>query len=67
MNKNIGKIDIIVRLLIAVLVFILFFMVQITGIIAIVLMAAAAGLIITTIFGICPLYYVFRISTLRKE
>jgi hypothetical protein len=65
MKKNIGKTDMTVRLVLAVLLVILYFFVgKITGLIFIIL---AIILALTALTRTCPLYYIFRTDTLEKE
>lgn len=63
MKKNMGTVDIVIRLLIAALVVILYFTHVITGTLGIILLIFAGIFIITSVFGICPLYLPFGIST----
>jgi len=67
MKKNMGTIDIIVRLVIAALVAVLYFMHVISGITGIILLIIAGVLIITSILGVCPLYMVLGINTRGKK
>jgi len=65
MKKNIGKNDMIVRLVLAALLVILYFFVgRITGLIFIII---AIILAITALARTCPLYYIFRTDTLDKK
>jgi len=65
MTKNIGKTDMIVRLVLAaVLVILYFFVGRITGLIFIIL---AIILALTAVARTCPLYYIFRTDTLDKK
>ena len=67
MKKNMGTIDITIRLVIAALVIVLYFTNVISGILAIVLLIFAGIFILTSIFGVCPLYLPFGISTRSKK
>jgi uncharacterized membrane protein len=67
MKKNMGTIDVIIRLVIAALLIILYFTHVISGILGIVLLIIAAIFILTSIFNICPLYLLFGISTRPKK
>jgi hypothetical protein len=67
MKKNMGLIDRIIRVLIAVTVVILYFMGILSGTWAIVLLALSGIFILTSIFGICPLYMPFGIKTCKKK
>ena len=67
MKKNMGTIDIIVRLVIAAIVAVLYFTNVISGIPGIILLIIAGVLTLTSIFSICPLYLAFGFSTRSKE
>ena len=65
MKKNIGKTDVIVRLVVAALLVILYFFVgKVLGLIFVIL---AIILAVTALTGVCPLYYIFRLNTLEKK
>jgi Na+(H+)/acetate symporter ActP len=59
MKKNMGTIDRVIRILLAVIVIILYLTGSITGIAAIILGILAVVFIITGIIGFCPLYVPF--------
>ena len=63
MKKNMGTIDKVIRILVAVAVAILFFTNVITGVIGIVLIALAAIFVITSLISFCPLYLPLGINT----
>ena len=67
MKKNMGTIDIIVRLVIAAVVAVLYFTNVISGIPGIILLIIAGVLTLTSIFSICPLYLALGLSTRSKE
>jgi hypothetical protein len=67
MKKNMGTIDIVIRVLIAVVIAVLFFTKVISGWLAIVLLVIAVAFIITSIIGFCPIYLPFKIDTRKKE
>ncbi|CAM4185520.1 YgaP family membrane protein [Gillisia limnaea] len=67
MNKNMGKADRILRILLAVVVAILYFTEAISGTAAIILLILAGILILTSFVGFCPLYAPFKISTRKKQ
>jgi hypothetical protein len=67
MKKNMGIIDITIRLVIAALVIVLYFTHVISGILAIILLIFAGIFILTSFFSFCPLYLPFGISTRKKE
>jgi len=67
MKKNMGTIDKVIRILVAVVVVILYFTNVISGTLAIVLLALSAIFIVTSIVSICPLYMLFGLSSRKKE
>ena len=67
MKKNMGAIDRVIRILIAALVIILYFFTNlIPGTLGIILLTLTGVIILTAIFGICPLYMPFKLSS-KKE
>jgi hypothetical protein len=67
MKKNMGTIDRIIRILLAIVVIILYITGSITGFAAIILGILAIVFIITSMIGFCPLYVPFKISTIGKS
>ena len=67
MEKNMGFIDKLIRIIIAVVIAVFYFTGQITGSAAIVFGIIAVVFILTSIIGICPLYIPFKISTKKKD
>jgi hypothetical protein len=67
MKKNMGLVDRIIRILIAVVVVILYFTNVISGTLAIVLLVFSGIFILTSIIGSCPLYMLFGFSTKSKK
>ncbi len=67
MKANMGLIDRVVRISLAVVVAILFLTGQITGTAAIVLGVLAVVFVLTSAVSFCPLYIPFGISTKKKE
>lgn len=67
MKKNMGTVDRVIRVLLAVVVIVLYLTGNITGIAAIILGILAFVFIITSLIGFCPLYVPFKISTIRKS
>lgn len=63
MKKNVGKTDMIVRLIIAVVILGLYFGGAVSGTLGIVLLVIAAIAILTGLVNICPLYYILGITT----
>jgi hypothetical protein len=67
MKKNMGLVDRSVRTVLAVVIAILYFTNQISGITAIVLGLFAVVFLITSFMSFCPLYAPFKLSTLKKS
>jgi len=66
MKKNMGFIDRIVRTLLAVIVLLLYWTGNISGIAAVILLIFAIIFIVTSTISFCPLYVPLKFST-RKE
>jgi hypothetical protein len=67
MKKNIGTIDKVVRIMVAVVVVALYFSNIISGTLAIIMLAASAVFVVTSLLGFCPLYLALNLSTRKKE
>ncbi len=67
MKKNMGIIDITIRLVIAALVVVLYFTQVISGLLGIVLLVFAGILILTSILTFCPIYLPFGLSTKSRK
>jgi hypothetical protein len=67
MKKNMGNLDRIIRLLVAAVVVVLYFLNVISGTLAIVLLIVAAIFVATSFISFCPLYLPFKINTCLKE
>ncbi len=67
MKKNMGNIDRIVRITLAVVIGILYFTNQISGLAVIILGIFAVIFLVTSTFGFCPLYWPFKLSTVKEE
>lgn len=63
MKKNMGSLDRIIRVSLAVLVAVLYFTNVISGTWAIILGILALVFLLTSLVGVCPLYMPFKIST----
>ena len=64
MKKNMGTADKIIRILIAVVIAVLYFMEVISGTVAIVLGVLAVIFVLTSLVSFCPLYLPFGIKRL---
>ncbi len=67
MKKNMGRIDRVIRTSLAVVVAILYFAGEISGVTALVLGIFAVVLLVTSVMSFCLLYAPFRISTTKKD
>jgi len=67
MKRNMSKTDRIVRTIIAALFAYLYFGGVVGGTLGIVLMVVAVVFLFTAIFGFCPLYALFKMSTLKGK
>lgn len=63
MKQNMGTVDRLVRLAIAVIVGVLYLADVISGVLAIVLGVVALIFLVTGLVGVCPLYLLLNIST----
>lgn len=66
MKKNMGTIDRVVRIVVAIAVLALFLTHVIAGPLAIVLGVIAAVFVLTSFVGVCPLYIPLKVSTAKK-
>jgi len=67
MKKNMGNIDKVIRILVAVVFVVLYFTHVISGTLGIILLILATVFVVTSILGFCPLYLPFGLSTNKKE
>jgi small-conductance mechanosensitive channel len=66
MPENMGIIDRVIRVILAVVVAVLYFTNLISGTAAIILGILAIIFVITSLIGFCPLYVPLKISTKKK-
>jgi hypothetical protein len=67
MKKNMGLADKAIRILVAVVIAVLYFTHQISGMTATILGVLAVVFTLTSVMGTCPLYLPFGISTKKKD
>jgi Protein of unknown function (DUF2892) len=67
MKKNMGSVDRIFRVLVAVAIAVLYFTHIITGTLGIVLLVLGGIFVLTSLVGFCPLYTPFGINTCKKK
>jgi len=66
MKKNMGNVDRVIRILVAVVVLILYFTHVITGTLAVILLILAGIFVVTSFIGFCPLYVLLGFNTVKK-
>lgn len=66
MKKNMGTADKVVRILMAIVITVLYFVNQISGTAAVILLLLAGIFVLTSFVSFCPLYLPFGISTRKK-
>jgi len=66
MKKNMGTIDKVIRILIAVVFAVLFFTNVVTGTLGIILLVLGVVFVLTSLISFCPLYWPFGINTGKK-
>ena len=67
MKKNMGTVDKVIRILVAVFIGVLYFTNVISGTLAIILGILAVVFVLTSFISFCPLYLPFGISTFRNK
>lgn len=67
MKKNMGNIDRIIRILVAIIIAVLFFTNVISGTLGIVLLVLAGVFVLTSLISFCPLYTLVGINTCPKD
>lgn len=67
MKKNMGTIDKVLRLIVAVAFLVLFFTKIIEGTLGIILVVLAVVFAVTSLIGVCPLYTPLGINTSKKK
>jgi len=67
MKQNMGTIDRVIRVILAILVLVLYLAGSISGTAAIILGIFAVIFVLTSLVGFCPLYGPLGISTKRKK
>ncbi len=67
MKKNMGSVDRIARVLVALVIAVLYFTDQMSGLAATILGLLAVIFILTSSIGFCPLYAPFKFTTLKKQ
>lgn len=66
MNKNMGSLDRIIRIALAVAVGVLYALGVISGTVALILGILAVVFLLTGVVSVCPIYSALRLSTRKK-
>ncbi len=67
MKQNMGTIDRVIRVILAIVVLVLYLRGSITGTAAIILGIFAVIFVLTSLVGFCPAYVPFKISTKKSS
>jgi hypothetical protein len=67
MKKNMGTVDKVVRILIALAIVLLYFLDVISGTLGIVLLVLAGIFVLTSLVSFCPLYVPIGLNTGKKK
>jgi len=67
MKKNMGSADKLIRLMVAAIIVVLYFMGILSGTLGIVFLVIAAVFAVTSFVSFCPLYVPFGFSTAAKQ
>lgn len=67
MKANMGSIDKLLRLLLAIVLILLFYFEVLTGTSGIIALIVALVLTVTSLINFCPLYAIFKINTCTKK
>ncbi|MBK7099958.1 MAG: DUF2892 domain-containing protein [Sphingobacteriales bacterium] len=67
MKKNLGKVDKIIRVLLALVIGFLYYKGVISGISGIIFMALALIFVLTSLVSFCPIYALIGINTCKKK
>jgi len=63
MNKNMGAVDKLVRLVVALLLILGYFQELVSGVLGIIFLIVAGIFILTSLVSVCPIYSIFGISS----
>lgn len=63
LKQNMGSLDQMIRILVALVIGVLYYMGVISGVLAIILGIVAVIFLVTSLFKFCPLYLPFGLST----
>lgn len=63
MKKNMGAVDKLVRLVVALLLILSYFQELVSGVLGVVFLVVAGIFILTSLVSVCPIYSIFGISS----
>jgi len=66
MKKNLGNLDRVIRVLVAIILSLLYFTNVITGTLGLVLLVLSGVFVLTSFVSLCPLYIPLGINTCKK-
>jgi hypothetical protein len=66
MKPNMGSLDRIIRVVLAIIFAVLYFSNIVTGTLGIILLVLGGVFLLTSLFSFCPLYLPFKFSTRKK-
>ncbi|MEL0651106.1 DUF2892 domain-containing protein [Algibacter sp. TI.3.09] len=66
MTKNIGATDKAIRVLAGIAIALMYYFNIISGTLALILMAVAVILLVTSFINFCPIYGIFKINSIKK-
>jgi ABC-type bacteriocin/lantibiotic exporter with double-glycine peptidase domain len=67
MKANMGSADRIIRIIIAAILFALYYMNIISGTLGVIMIVVSAVFVLTSFISFCPLYTILGISTKKKK
>jgi hypothetical protein len=67
MKKNLGTVDKVIRILVAIVFAVLYFTNVVSGTPGIILLVLAGVFVLTSLLGICPLYMPLGLNSNKKE
>jgi hypothetical protein len=67
MKKNMGSLDKVIRIVIALVILFLYFTQVVSGTLGIILIALSVIFVLTSLISFCPLYLPFGINTCKKK
>ncbi len=67
MKANVGSVDKLIRLMLAIVLILLFYFEVLTDSLGIIALIAALVLTVTSLINFCPLYAIFKINTCKVK